>query len=150
MAAIAMTAQPLRMLPQISAPAFSRSARIFSLYTRQLVQPMFPTLAALPAINLNIPAWLGGIWESVLRAVPKKKTSHSKKRHRQMAGKALQDVKSLCKCPGCGQVKRQHVLCPTCTKCELPNWDLSGGVLLTFGGIAIQNQWKDFEAGKYF
>ncbi|KAF4820605.1 putative 54S ribosomal protein L32 [Colletotrichum siamense] len=131
MAAVAMTAQPLRILPQISAPAFSRSARIFSLYTRQLVQPMFPTLAALPAINLNIPAWLGGIWESVLRAVPKKKTSHSKKRHRQMAGKALQDVKSLCKCPGCGQVKRQHVLCPTCTK-------------------SIQNQWKDFEAGKYF
>ncbi|KAF9874496.1 meiotic recombination protein ski8 [Colletotrichum karsti] len=115
MAAAAMTAQPLRILPQISAPVISQSTRIFSLYTRQLIRPMLPTLsAALPAVHLSIPAWLGDIWESILRAVPKKKTSHSKKRHRQMAGKALQDVKSLCKCPACGQTKRQHVVCPHC------------------------------------
>ncbi|KAL0940360.1 54S ribosomal protein L32, mitochondrial [Colletotrichum truncatum] len=115
MAAVAMTAQPLRILPQISSPTIFRSTRIFSLYTRQLIQPVLPTLSfALPAVHLNIPAWLGGIWESILRAVPKKKTSHSKKRHRQMAGKALQDVKSLCKCPACGHTKRQHVICPNC------------------------------------
>ncbi|KAJ3949954.1 mitochondrial 54S ribosomal protein bL32m [Colletotrichum fioriniae] len=118
MAAIAMGAQPLRitsLFPRISAPAFAQSPRILSLYTRQVTNSFLPALSfALPAFNLNIPAWLGGIWESILRAVPKKKTSHSKKRHRQMAGKALQDVKSLCKCPGCGQIKRQHVVCPHC------------------------------------
>ncbi|OLN86713.1 putative 54S ribosomal protein L32, mitochondrial [Colletotrichum chlorophyti] len=118
MAAIAMGAQPLRMtslLPRISSPFLAQSTRIFSLYTRQVTQQFLPTLSfALPAVHLNIPAWLGGIWESILRAVPKKKTSHSKKRHRQMAGKALQDVKSLCKCPACGQTKRQHVVCPHC------------------------------------
>ncbi|TDZ39607.1 putative 54S ribosomal protein L32 [Colletotrichum sidae] len=118
MAAAAMTAQPLRfasILPSISSHALSQSSSIVSVYTRQVAQPLLPTLSfALPAIQLNIPAWLGGIWESILRAVPKKKTSHSKKRHRQMAGKALQDVKSLCKCPACGQTKRQHVVCPHC------------------------------------
>ncbi|KAK1966524.1 ribosomal L32p family protein [Colletotrichum sublineola] len=118
MATIAMGAQPLRMaslLPRVSAPAFTQTSRIFSLYTRQITNSFLPALSyALPAFNLNVPAWLGGIWESILRAVPKKKTSHAKKRHRQMAGKALKDVKSLCKCPGCGQIKRQHIVCPHC------------------------------------
>jgi ribosomal protein L32 len=63
---------------------------------------------------LNIPDILSDIWDSVLRAVPKKKTSHMKKRHRQMAGKALKDVKNLNTCPACGQIKRSHVLCQHC------------------------------------
>jgi ribosomal protein L32 len=33
-----------------------------------------------------------------------------------MAGKALKDVNSLCKCPACGEVKRMHYLCPNCAK----------------------------------
>lgn len=70
---------------------------------------------ALP-ITITIPPLLADLWESVLRAVPKKKTSHMKKRHRQMAGKALKDVQSLNKCPGCGQVKRAHLLCPHCVR----------------------------------
>ncbi|KAL2171823.1 hypothetical protein VTG60DRAFT_1520 [Thermothelomyces hinnuleus] len=41
-----------------------------------------------------------------------------KKRHRQMAGKALKDVTSLCKCPACGEVKRMHYLCPNCARIE--------------------------------
>ncbi|KAK4955469.1 hypothetical protein LTR28_006040 [Elasticomyces elasticus] len=49
----------------------------------------------LPSIFIPIPAFVSGIWDSVLRAVPKKKTSHMKKRHRQMAGKALKDVTAL-------------------------------------------------------
>ena len=57
-------------------------------------------------------------WESVLRAVPKNKVSHSKKRSRQMAGKALKDVNHLCKCPGCGETKRTHRLCQTCLEGE--------------------------------
>ncbi|KAK3986610.1 hypothetical protein QBC44DRAFT_332976 [Cladorrhinum sp. PSN332] len=76
-------------------------------------------LPFLPAIGIqlglpSIPSILEGIWEGILKAVPKKKTSHMKKRHRQMAGKALQDVTSLCKCPACGETKRMHHLCPHC------------------------------------
>ncbi|EHA17722.1 hypothetical protein ASPNIDRAFT_138144, partial [Aspergillus niger ATCC 1015] len=74
------------------------------------------------AISLNIPGIMEGLWDSVLRAVPKKKTSHMKKRHRQMAGKALKDVKSLSTCSGCGQVKRSHVLCPHCVESVKKQW----------------------------
>ena len=69
---------------------------------------------ALPAISLNVPGLIQELWEGILRAVPKKKPTHSKMRHRQMAGKALEDIRSLCKCPSCGRIKRMHVLCPYC------------------------------------
>ena len=72
------------------------------------------TAIALPSISVTLPPLLSDLWDSVLRAVPKKKTSHMKKRHRQMAGKALKDVQNLNKCPGCGQIKRAHLLCPHC------------------------------------
>lgn len=49
-----------------------------------------------------------------MKAVPKKKTSHMKKRHRQMAGKGLQDVTNLNRCSACGHIKRAHLLCPYC------------------------------------
>jgi len=49
-----------------------------------------------------------------LKAVPKKKTSHMKKRTRQMAGKGLKDVTALNKCSACGHLKRAHLLCPYC------------------------------------
>jgi large subunit ribosomal protein L32 len=80
-----------------------------------------PSLAfAIPsAIQLNVPGLLGGIWESILRAVPKKKTSHMKKRHRQMAGKGMNDVTALNKCSACGHVKKAHFLCPYCVRGKL-------------------------------
>ncbi|KAK2760958.1 hypothetical protein FQN54_002200 [Arachnomyces sp. PD_36] len=65
-------------------------------------------------ITLNVPSFLTDIWGSILRAVPKKKTSHMKKRHRQMAGKALKDVRNINTCSGCGKPKRAHLLCPDC------------------------------------
>lgn len=80
-----------------------------------LASPGFLQSLALP-ISITVPPLLADLWDSVLRAVPKKKTSHMKKRHRQMAGKALKDVKNLCKCPSCGQIKRTHVLCPHCVR----------------------------------
>lgn len=73
-----------------------------------------PTAYTQGLLVYGIPSILAGIWESILRAVPKKKTSHMKKRHRQLAGKALQDLRNVTKCPGCGQPKRPHLLCPTC------------------------------------
>ncbi|PHH83838.1 hypothetical protein CDD82_29 [Ophiocordyceps australis] len=66
-----------------------------------------------PSISLNLPT-LDDIWGSILRAVPKKKPSHSRRRHRRMAGKALPEVTGLCKCPGCGETKRTHRLCQHC------------------------------------
>ncbi|KAI1616555.1 hypothetical protein EDD37DRAFT_73990 [Exophiala viscosa] len=73
---------------------------------------------ALPAISISIPGLVSDIWEGILRAVPKKKTSHSKKRHRQLAGKALKDVKAINECPGCGRAKKMHTLCPYCVAGE--------------------------------
>ncbi|KLO91142.1 hypothetical protein CEK26_007036 [Fusarium fujikuroi] len=86
---------------------------------RQFTQKLFPSLSiAIPGVSLNLPT-IDDIWESVLRAVPKNKVSHSRKRHRQMAGKALKDVNNLCKCPGCGQPKRTHRLCQTCLEAHI-------------------------------
>ncbi|KAG5953332.1 hypothetical protein E4U53_005978 [Claviceps sorghi] len=79
-------------LPRMSLPAFSSSARWVTFHTRYFSPRLLPALSiAVPGVSLNIPALLGDIWESVLRAVPKNKVSHSRKRHRQMAGKALKD-----------------------------------------------------------
>ncbi|KAK2625336.1 hypothetical protein QTJ16_005705 [Diplocarpon rosae] len=94
---------------------FSTSASKFTmLSSRQLSLQLLPSFVVPSAIHLNVPGMLEGIWESVLRAVPKKKTSHSKTRSRMMAGKALKDVTGLNKCSACGHLKRAHLLCPYC------------------------------------
>ncbi|KAK3683423.1 hypothetical protein B0T22DRAFT_385365 [Podospora appendiculata] len=123
---MAMTAPTLRIasagssfLPRFLSTTFFSPSRTTQLYVRDVSLPFLPSVAfAIPAgfqLSLpSLPGLLEGIWESILRAVPKKKTSHMKKRHRQMAGKALKDVSSLCKCPACGETKRMHYLCPTC------------------------------------
>lgn len=105
---------PLSILwqPRASAP----SALTVS---RQLTSKMLIQLAIPISVSLTIPPILFGIWESILRAVPKKKTSHRKKRQRFMAGNALKDVTSLNKCSACGNVKRAHLLCPYCVKGRL-------------------------------
>ena len=70
----------------------------------------------LPAFSLKLPPLLSGLWESILRAVPKKRTSHRKKRQRFLAGKALKDVTALVRCSACGNMKRSHMLCPYCVR----------------------------------
>lgn len=79
--------------------------------------------AVLPSIWIPIPGIVSGLWEGILRAVPKKKTSHMKKRHRFMHNNKLKDVTALNKCSSCGRTKRAHVLCPYCvasTYCLVP------------------------------
>ncbi|KAI9731719.1 MAG: hypothetical protein M1834_004508 [Cirrosporium novae-zelandiae] len=102
------------LLPRLTIA--SPAGRQPALFSSSLIQFSLPSLpiSLLPAISLNVPSILAGLWESVLRAVPKKKTSHMKKRHRQMAGKALKDVTNLTRCPACGSMKRAHVLCEHC------------------------------------
>jgi large subunit ribosomal protein L32 len=73
---------------------------------------------AIPSLSLpSIPS-LAEIWDGILNAVPKKKTSYRKKRQRFMAGKGLKDITSLNTCSGCGRVKRLHILCPYCVDGE--------------------------------
>ncbi|KUJ12032.1 uncharacterized protein LY89DRAFT_688504 [Mollisia scopiformis] len=105
-------------LPRLSAPAISNASRFTTLFSRQLSHPLLPSLSiGIPsAIQLNVPGFIEGLWESILKAVPKKKTSHSKKRSRMLAGKAMKDVTALNRCSACGHVKRAHVLCPYCVK----------------------------------
>ncbi|KAJ4306790.1 hypothetical protein N0V88_000157 [Collariella sp. IMI 366227] len=118
MAAPAMRMAPSSLLPRLLPTAFLATTRLQT-YFRQFSLPLFPSVTlAVPAgfqLSLpSLPSLLEDIWESILKAVPKKKTSHMKKRHRQMAGKALKDVNSLCKCPACGELKRMHYLCTNC------------------------------------
>ncbi|ODM21701.1 hypothetical protein SI65_02545 [Aspergillus cristatus] len=81
-----------------AAGQWSRFLQSSSVLTQTLFRPV--------GLSLTIPDLLSDIWDSVLRAVPKKKVSHMKRRHRQMAGKALKDVKNLNTCSGCGQSKQ--------------------------------------------
>ncbi len=138
----ALAAPSMRMaasgsfLPRLISPGLFSTARI-QLAVRQFSLPLFPslTLAVPVGVHLGLPSLpsiLEGIWESILRAVPKKKTSHMKKRHRQMAGKALKDVTNLCKCPACGELKRMHRLCPTCAESELTRRARERAYMLTW------------------
>ncbi|KAI1873490.1 hypothetical protein JX265_005112 [Neoarthrinium moseri] len=103
------------MFPRLAFNTFASSFRSTALFARQAAHPTWPSLAiAIPAAIQSIPGILGDIWEGILKAVPKKKTSHMKKRHRLLAGKALKDVTSLNKCPACGHTKKMHTLCPHC------------------------------------
>lgn len=109
---------------------------------RHLLQPMLKTQWDVPSLTrLGISSMLAGIWESILRAVPKKKTSHRKTRQRFMAGKGLMDVTALNKCSACGNVKKAHLLCPFCVgggfKADtLTSHDTNGYAL------EIRNLWK--------
>merc|ERR1711939_27060 len=84
-------------------------------------RPLLSASIAIPAIAINIPGLVSDIWEGILKAVPKKKTSHRKKR-RQLAGKALKDVKAINECPGCGRPKKAHTLCPYCVAEIYESW----------------------------
>ncbi|RKP11703.1 hypothetical protein BJ684DRAFT_4873, partial [Piptocephalis cylindrospora] len=64
---------------------------------------------------LNRPSLASLLWDGLLRAVPKSRTSHSKKRMRA-SNKGLKDRKDLTTCPGCGRSKRMHHLCRWCLR----------------------------------
>lgn len=113
-------ARPLPPLWQTLLPGLNGPARpVLNLpLLQRLAQPfrMLPTPFGALAIPLSLPSIpsLSGIWDGLLKAVPKKKTSYMKKRTRFMAGKGLKDLTNLNKCSACGRVKRSHFLCPYC------------------------------------
>ncbi|KAF2002624.1 hypothetical protein P154DRAFT_520748 [Amniculicola lignicola CBS 123094] len=114
-------ARPLPPLWQTLLPALHTPVRPtlrFPLLQR-LSQPFLTpptTFAGLAIPSIALPSFpsLSEIWEGILKAVPKKKTSHRKKRQRFMAGKGIKDITALNKCSACGRVKRAHILCPYC------------------------------------
>jgi large subunit ribosomal protein L32 len=120
-------ARPLPPLWQTLLPGLNGPMRpvLNTPFLQRLTQPFgalntpFGALA-IPSLSLpSIPS-LSDIWDGILNAVPKKKTSYRKKRQRFMAGKGLKDITSLNRCSGCGRVKRLHILCPYCVDGEWP------------------------------
>ncbi|KAJ2355059.1 hypothetical protein IWW50_005888, partial [Coemansia erecta] len=86
---------------------FPRVANALSAAAR-LVQT--PVTAAI-GVNLGL---LGGLLgEMILRAVPKQRTSHAKKRKR-MATKGLKSRQDLSPCLGCGRPKLAAHICYYC------------------------------------
>ncbi|KAI7549257.1 hypothetical protein KC317_g14619, partial [Hortaea werneckii] len=112
-------------LPVARASLFPQQSAALSPIRRRIPLLQHLRTSLLPAALVPIPSLLGEIWEGILKAVPKKKTSHMKKRHRQMAGKGLKDVTALNKCSACGRPKRAHVLCPYCVQ-SIKRWISTG------------------------
>lgn len=111
-------ARPLPPLWQTLLPGLNGAVRPIPRVplVQRLSQPFATPFGALalPSITLPTLPSLADIWDGILNAVPKKKTSYRKKRQRFLAGKGIKDITSLTKCPGCGRVKRMHILCPYC------------------------------------
>ncbi|KAK0556369.1 hypothetical protein OC846_001192 [Tilletia horrida] len=71
-----------------------------------------PAPAATPSFSLGS-LLRDFLLDPLLRAVPKKKVSHSRKSMRS-ANKGLKDRVDIVHCPGCGRAKLHHHLCPHC------------------------------------
>ncbi|KAA8911946.1 hypothetical protein TRICI_003632 [Trichomonascus ciferrii] len=73
---------------------------------------VLPPIGGGISIRLPLPT---GKDDGLVNAVPKKKTSHRKKRQRQLAGKKqIHPLNNLNRCPSCGNYKRAHTLCMHC------------------------------------
>ena len=70
-------------------------------------------LGLLPITCINAEAQDCNAWDGFLWAVPKRRTSHSKKRMR-MTHKYLKPIRHYTICPKCKNVKLLHVLCRHC------------------------------------
>ena len=102
------------LISQLLHPGSQSSRTHITSATTSPFQSLLSASISIPAISINLPGLISDIWDGILNAAPKKKTSHMKKRHRQLAGKALKDVKAINTCSGCGKPKKSHTLCPYC------------------------------------
>ncbi|CAK5280543.1 unnamed protein product [Mycena citricolor] len=100
-------------IPRLTRPIFARTP-----------YPLLPTRLwafAVPSLLTGSRAWSMPSLQSLLEelfppfvlAVPKKKTSHSRKAMRE-ANKGLKDKQNIVHCPGCGAPKLAHHLCSNC------------------------------------
>ncbi|KAL1761961.1 ribosomal L32p protein family-domain-containing protein [Schizophyllum commune] len=113
MAALSL-ARPALQLPVFRAPLWRPLFASWGLAPAAALAP-WRTQSA-PSPTWDIHARLQSLLEllpGIVLAVPKKKTSHSKKRMRA-AGKGLKDKQNIVSCPGCGSPKLAHHLCGKC------------------------------------
>ncbi|KAL1740038.1 ribosomal L32p protein family-domain-containing protein [Schizophyllum fasciatum] len=113
MAALSL-ARPALQLPVLRAPLWRPLFASWALAPAAALAPWRTPSA--PSPTWDIRARLQSLLEllpGVVLAVPKKKTSHSKKRMRA-AGKGLKDKQNIVSCPGCGSPKLAHHLCGKC------------------------------------
>ncbi|KAF5311784.1 hypothetical protein D9619_003224 [Psilocybe cf. subviscida] len=78
--------------------------------------PVFASASlSAPGLSWSLPSLqsLLELFPPFLLAVPKSKTSHSRKAMRA-ANKGLKDKQNITNCPGCGSVKLAHHICPNC------------------------------------
>ncbi|ORY08321.1 hypothetical protein K493DRAFT_309905 [Basidiobolus meristosporus CBS 931.73] len=80
-------------------------------FTPALTQPLNIGVRAIGVGAQTIGELIG----SILWAVPKKKTSHSKKRMRA-SNKALKNMTNIMRCHSCGRPKLMHHICKYCYK----------------------------------
>ncbi|RUS19843.1 hypothetical protein BC937DRAFT_86822 [Endogone sp. FLAS-F59071] len=107
------TVMASRLFRPLPSPGLLLTARTRSFGTLALPLNPLPSLwpSSFRFLGLSLPAWLSPI----LWAVPKKKTSHSKKRMRA-SNKGLRNLENIITCPGCGNPKLMHHLCVHCYK----------------------------------
>ncbi|KAJ1723352.1 hypothetical protein LPJ53_002300 [Coemansia erecta] len=86
---------------------------LFPRIAHTFAAPAVARTRALSAVGVGL-GLIGDILsEMILRAVPKQRTSHSKKRKR-MAGKGLKNRQDLVPCTGCGRPKMLAHICMNC------------------------------------
>lgn len=101
--------------------SYPRKISSLSLPAPFLYPSILPPFLPLQSLTSLIPIFTR-IWDSILQAVPKKKSSYSQKRSRQMAGKALKDKTNLTRCEACGEWRLLHTLCGPCAKSIQNDW----------------------------
>jgi len=85
------------------------------------VEPIIPKFPRSVSVSISL-EWPWS-WSGLLRAVPKQRSSHQKKRQRQLAGNNQQKpLHNLNRCPACGHVKRAHTLCMNCVQGIRRTW----------------------------
>ncbi|KAF8168062.1 hypothetical protein B0H34DRAFT_684052 [Crassisporium funariophilum] len=112
----------------MAALAFRQSRSIlpslqFSFFRQWSPSILVSSALALPGTSWSMPSLesLLDLFPPFLLAVPKSKTSHSRKAMRS-ANKGLKDKQNITNCPGCGGVKLAHHICPQCYSSVTRQW----------------------------
>lgn len=114
-----MSAPPLSVLRHLARLNLNFSIPSRADFTVPIRIPRPGNLALSSGLIGIFALWGSTIWDSVLRAVPKKKTSYSKKRNRFLHNNKLTDITHVVSCPACGTPKKMHTLCPYCVEGEI-------------------------------